>query len=91
MKIYRQLSGGGRYHYYLKHEGATVLWYPELAWQCKPVSQPEGRLLGEGSAERVLFAIRDVLPPDLLKQIQASLKDAARVAAAEGAPGTAAL
>lgn len=91
MKIYRQLTEGSRYHYYLEQEGAIVLWYPELAWQCKPVSQSEGRLLAEGSVEHVLFAMRDVVPPDLLKQIRVSLEDSGSGAVAEGAPGAAVL
>ena len=91
MKIYRQLSGGSRYHYYLEQEGPIVRWYPEIAWQSKSVTQPEGRVLAQGSVERVLFEIRDMVPPDLLKQIRASLEVWGGGVAAEGAPGAAVL
>ena len=91
MKIYRHLQDGRRYHYYVEHEGITVVWYPEMTWKTKQVSGPEGRLLAQGAVERVLFAIRDVLPPDLLKQIRASLEGPKAGAAAQEAPGQMAL
>ncbi|MFH1566846.1 MAG: hypothetical protein ABIL09_02530 [Gemmatimonadota bacterium] len=85
MKIYRDLPDGARYHYYVEHGDATVMWYPEMAWQSRPVAEPQGRLLSEGTVERVLFEVRDALPPDLLKQVRASVTVRPEPAAA-GAP-----
>ncbi|MFH1569262.1 MAG: hypothetical protein ABIL09_14805 [Gemmatimonadota bacterium] len=76
MRIYRHLPDGSRYHYYVEHGDTVVLWYPEMTWQSKAVPQPEGSLLAEGTVAQVLFHVRDVLPPDLLKQIWASVEGA---------------
>ena len=73
MRIYRHLPDGARYNYYVEHGDATVMWYPEMAWQSRPVAEPRGRLLSEGTVERVLFEVRDALPPDLLRQVRASV------------------
>ena len=73
MRIYRQ-TVGSRYHYYVQAGSTTVRWHPEMTWQSREASQPEGRLVAEGSVARVMHEVRDLLPADLLRQIERSLE-----------------
>ncbi|MEW6755950.1 MAG: hypothetical protein AB1505_33970 [Candidatus Latescibacterota bacterium] len=77
MKVFRHLPDGSRFHYYIEHDDQVTLWYPEMTWVSKVVTAPEGRLLAEGSVERVLFQVRDGLPPDLLRKVRESLQGTA--------------
>ena len=73
MRIYRH-TVGSRYHYYVQAGSTIVRWHPEMTWQSRGASQPEGRLVAEGSAERVMHEVRNLLPADLLEQIERSLE-----------------
>ena len=73
MKVYRHVEGNS-YLYYVQDENATVLWFPEMAWRCRNVEQPEGKLVAEGPEEKVMFEIRELLPSDLLVEIRNALK-----------------
>ena len=68
MKVFRHVKGN-RYLFYIQNEDTTVLWYPEMSWRSRLVPAPEGRLLAEGSEDKVMLEIREFLPPDLLDEI----------------------
>ena len=77
ISIFRQVQGS-RYCYYIQEGETTVQWYPEMMWQSRRVSRPEGKLLIEGTEEQVMFGAREVLPPDLYQEIRRSLEGDAR-------------
>ena len=73
IRIFRQVRGS-TYYYYIQEGETTVLWYPEMTWQSRDAPQPEGRLLAEGSVERVMSETRELLPADLCQEIWKSIR-----------------
>ena len=68
MKVFRHVNDSA-YHYYVQHTGVTVLWYPAMTWQHEVTEGTQGKLLAEGTADRVMAEVREVLPGDLLTEI----------------------
>lgn len=68
MKVFRHVNDSA-YHYYVQHSGVTVLWYPAMTWQHEVAEGTQGKLLAEGTADRVMEELWEVLPGDLLTEL----------------------
>ena len=69
MRIYRHVEDQS-YHYYIKHNNVTVLWYPETKWEHKVGKGTKGKLLAQGKPEEILSDLIDAVPPDLLTELK---------------------